>query len=177
MGKVIGIGLLGIAQLVVMVAVGLGLGIALNRFTLPATTPGAVAMLLLWFVLGYAFYSTAMAVLGALASRMEEATNASSPVSLIATAAYLFALLVALQDPSGTAARIASFIPPVAPFVVPLRAALGAIEPWEVVASATVMVISIWALFVFGGRVYSGAVLQTGARMRLRDAWRAAGRG
>ena len=176
-GKVLGIGLLGIVQLVVMVGVGLGLGIALGRFTLPASTPGAVAMLLLWFVLGYAFYATALAVLGALASRMEEASNAASPVSILATVAYLFALIVALNDPSGTAARIASLIPPVAPMVVPLRAALGAIEPWEIALSATVMVISIWALFVVGGRIYSGAVLQTGARMRLRDAWRASVRG
>jgi len=172
-GKVVGIGLLGIAQLVVMVAVGLGLGLQLHRFTLPPTTGSAVAMLLLWFVLGYAFYSTALAVLGALASRMEEASNASSPVSFLAMAAYFFALLVALNAPDGLAARIATFIPPVAPMVVPLRAALGAIEPWEIVASAIVMVIAIWILFVLGGRVYSGAVLQTGARMRLRDAWRA----
>ena len=108
---------------------------------------------------------------------MEEATNASSPVCFIAIGAYLFALIVALNDPSGTAARIATFIPPVAPMVVPLRAALGAIEPWEIVLSAILMVISIWVLFVLGGRVYSGAVLQTGARMRLRDAWRASSKG
>jgi ABC-2 type transport system permease protein len=176
-GKVLGIGLLGIVQLIAMVGVGLGLGIALDRFTLPASTPGAVAMLLLWFVLGYAFYATALAVLGALASRMEEASNAASPVSILATVAYLFALIVALNDPSGTAARIASFLPPVAPMVVPLRAALGAIEPWEIALSAAIMVVSIWGLFVVGGRVYSGAVLQTGARMRLRDAWRASVRG
>jgi len=176
-GKVIGIGLLGLVQLAVMVAVGLGLGIALGRFQLPSTTPSAVAMLLLWFVLGYVFYSTAMATLGALASRMEEATNASSPVSFVAVGAYLFALIVALNDPSGIAARIATFLPPVAPMVVPLRAALGAIEPWEIVGSAIVMLIAIWALFVIGGRVYSGAILQTGARMRIRDAWRSSGRG
>jgi len=176
-GKVLGIGLLGIVQLIVLVGVGLGLGIALNRFTLPASTPGAVAMLLLWFVLGYAFYATALAVLGALASRMEEASNAASPVSILATVAYLFALIVALNDPSGTAAKVASLLPPVAPMVVPLRAALGAIAPWEIALSAAIMVVSIWALFVVGGRVYSGAVLQTGARMRLRDAWRASVRG
>jgi ABC-2 type transport system permease protein len=176
-GKVVGIGLLGIAQLAVMVAFGLGLGTALNRFALPPTTPNAIAMLLLWFVLGYAFYATALAVLGALASRMEEASNASSPVTFIAMGAYFFSLLVALNDPAGTAARIATFIPPVAPMVVPLRAALGAIEPWEIVVSAIVMAIAIWVLFVLGGRVYSGAVLQTGARMKLRDAWRASSQG
>ena len=141
-GKVLGIGLLGLVQLVVMVTVGLTAG-----------------------------------VLGALASRMEEASNASSPVSFIAMAAYFFSLLVALNDPGGTAARIATFIPPVSPMVVPLRAALGTIEPWEILGSALFMCVAIWVLFVVGGRVYSGAVLQTGGRVRLRDAWRASGQG
>jgi ABC-2 type transport system permease protein len=176
-GKVLGIGVLGLVQLIVMVAVGLIVGTQTGRFSLPSTTPAALGMLLLWFVLGYAFYSTALGVLGALASRMEEATNASSPVSFIAMAGYFFSLIVALNDPSGTAARIATFIPPVSPMVVPLRAALGSIEPWEIVGSVVLMGLAIWVLFVVGGRVYSGAVLQTGARMKLRDAWRASGRG
>jgi ABC-2 type transport system permease protein len=176
-GKVLGIGLLGLVQLVLMVVVGLGLGVQTGRFTLPSTTPSAVGNLFLWFVLGYAFYSTGLGVLGALASRMEEASNAASPVSLLATAAYLFSLFVAVPDPGGIAARIATFIPPVSPMIVPLRAALGAIEPWEVIGAIVVMLAAIWILFVIGGRVYSGAVLQSGGRVRLRDAWRSAGRG
>jgi ABC-2 type transport system permease protein len=171
-GKVLGIGLLGLVQLIVMVAVGLGAGMASGRITLPPTTVNAVAMLLLWFILGYALYSTALGVLGALASRMEEASNASSPVSFIATGAYLFSLLVVLDDPSGVAARVGSLIPPVAPMVVPLRAALGAIEPWEIVLSAALTALTIAALFVIGGRVYAGAVLRTGARVPWRDAFR-----
>ncbi|HXI82261.1 MAG TPA: ABC transporter permease [Verrucomicrobiae bacterium] len=172
MGKVLGIGLLGLVQLVLMVVVGLGAGVAAHRFTLPPATFGAVAQLFLWFGLGYALYSTALGVLGALASRMEEASNAASPVSFIAMGAYFFSLIVALDDPSGTAARIATFIPPVAPMVVPLRTALGAIEPWEVVVSAALTVATIWVLFVVGGRVYSGVILRTGGRIGLREAWR-----
>ncbi len=175
-GKVLGIGILGLVQLVLMVAVGLGAGTAGGRFTLPPTTAPTVFMLFVWFILGYALYSTALGVLGALASRMEEASNASSPVSIVATGAYVFSLLVALDDPSGTAARIATLIPPVAPMVVPLRAALGAIEPWEIILSAGLTAATIWALLVFGGRVYSGAVLQTAGRIKLRDAWRASRR-
>jgi ABC-2 type transport system permease protein len=176
-GKVLGIGVLGLVQLALMVVVGLGIGVQTGRLTLPATTPSAVVNLFVWFVLGYAFYSTALGVLGALASRMEEASNAASPVSLLATAAYLFSLFVAVNDPTGTAARIATFVPPVSPMVVPLRAALGAIEPWEIAGAIVVMLAAIWLLFSFGGRVYSGAVLQSGGRVRLRDAWRSSGRG
>ncbi|HET9345664.1 MAG TPA: ABC transporter permease [Candidatus Limnocylindrales bacterium] len=172
-GKVIGIGILGLVQLIVIVVIGLSLGTVTGRFTLPPTTGAAVAMLLIWFAIGYVFYSTALAVLGALASRMEEASNASSPVSILASLSYVFALLVAIQDPDGLAAQIATYLPPVSPMIVPLRAALGAIEPWEIGLAVIVNLAAIWLLLEFGGRVYSGAVLQTAGRIKLRDAWRA----
>jgi ABC-2 type transport system permease protein len=173
MGKILGIGLLGLFQLVVMVSAALAAGTLSGRFSLPPTTGAAVFQLILWFGLGYALYATALGVLGALASRMEEASNASAPVSILASIAYGFSLIVAVDDPSGVPARSATLIPPVAPMVVPLRAALGAIEPWEIALSAALTIATIWVLFVVGGRVYSGAVLSTGGRLRLRDAWRA----
>ena len=132
-----------------------------------------MVQLLTWFILGFAFYSTAMGFLGSLASRMEEASNASMPVTLTATTAYILSLVVVTGDPDGLLARVMTFFPPAAPMVVPLRTALGAIEPWEIVLSMAIMLATIWFLFVVGARVYSGAVLQTGGRMKLRDAWRA----
>jgi ABC-2 type transport system permease protein len=174
-GKVFGIGILGLVQLVIMVGSALGLAVATDRFELPPTTASAVAMILVWFVIGYALYATMFAVLGALASRMEEASNATTPVSILATGAYLIGLLVVPGDPDGTVGRIATFFPPSAPMVVPLRATFGAIEPLEAVLAVAVSVAAIWGLFVLGGRVYSGAVLRVGGRVRLRDAWRASG--
>jgi ABC-2 type transport system permease protein len=173
MGKVLGIGLLALAQLVVLVAVGLTLSQLLGRLVLPATTPGAVFQLLIWFILGFAFYSTTMGFLGSLASRVEEASTASMPVTLTATTAYILSLVVVTGDPTGLLARVMTFLPPSAPMVVPLRTALGAIEPWEVILSMVLMLATIYVLFVIGARVYSGAVLQTGGRIKLRDAWRA----
>jgi ABC-2 type transport system permease protein len=173
MGKVLGIGLLALAQLVVLVAVGIGLSQLLGRLVLPPTTLTAVIQLLIWFILGFAFYSTTMGFLGSLASRVEEASTASMPVTLTATTAYILSLVVVTGEPDGVLARIMTFLPPSAPMVVPLRTALGAIEPWEIVVSMAFMLTSIWFLFVVGARVYSGAVLQTGGRIKLRDAWRA----
>jgi ABC-2 type transport system permease protein len=173
MGKVLGIGLLALAQLVILVAVGLALSQVLGRLVLPTTTIGAVVQLLTWFILGFAFYATTMGFLGALASRPEEASVASMPVTLTATTAYILSIVVVTGDPDGILAHVMTFIPPAAPMVVPLRTALGAIEPWEIAVSIALMVASIWLLFVVGARIYSGAVLQTGGRMKLRDAWRA----
>jgi ABC-2 type transport system permease protein len=172
-GKVLGIGLLALAQLVILVAAGLIAAQLSGRLTLPPTTATAATQLVVWFILGFAFYSTAMGFLGSLASRVDEASNASMPVTMTATLAYIISIVFVVQEPNGILATVMTFLPPSAPMVVPLRAALGAIEPWEIVVSIAIMLVAIWALFEVGGRVYTGAVLQTGGRMKLRDAWRA----
>jgi ABC-2 type transport system permease protein len=105
---------------------------------------------------------------------MEEASNVTTPVSFLAMGAYFLSIFVVLNEPDGLVARIASLIPPAAPMVVPMRAAFGAIEWWEVLLSIAVTVLFVYFLFVLGGRIYTGAVLQTGGRMKLRDAWRSA---
>ena len=176
MGKVLGIGILGLVQLAVFMGAALIAARVTGSFELPSTTPVGLVMLVVWFILGYTLYSTALGFLGALASRMEEASNASTPVTMIAMISYFVAILSVLNDPTGTVARIATFLPPSAPMVVPLRVALDAIEPWEVVVSFVITVAAIWALFTIGARVYAGAVLHVGGRMKLRDAWRSAGK-
>jgi ABC-2 type transport system permease protein len=175
MGKVLGIGILGLVQLLVFVVAALAAAVATARFTLPATTPYAIVQLVIWFVLGYTLYSTALGFLGALASRMEEASNASTPVTMVAMISYFVAIFSVINDPDGPVATIATFVPASAPFVVPLRAAFDAISPIEVAISIVLTIIAIWALFTIGARVYAGAVLQTAGRMKLRDAWRSAG--
>jgi ABC-2 type transport system permease protein len=175
MGKVLGIGILGLVQLVVFVLAGVGAALLVQDVEIPAAAPGTVALLVIWFMLGFALYATALGFLGALASRMEEASNASTPVTVIAMTSYFVAIFAVVEDPSGPVAVVASYLPPSAPFVVPLRAAFDAISPVEIAISATITVAAIWVLFNIGARIYAGAVLQTAARMKLRDAWRSAG--
>ena len=172
-GKVLGIATLAMGQLAALVIVGLAASQILGQLVLPPTTVGAIAQMVLWFVLGFLFYSTAMGTLGSLASRPDEANNAAMPVTMSATLCYVVTLVVVIQNPSGVLAQVMTFIPFSAPMVVPIRVALSAAQPWEVVGAVVVMLAAIYLLFELGGRVYSGAVLQSGSRMKLRDAWRA----
>jgi hypothetical protein len=75
-------------------------------------------------------------------------------------------------DPDGGWAQIVSFFPGTAPFAMPGRIALGAIEWWEPVLAAVLTGAAIAGLVVLAGRVYTGAILHTGTRLTLRDAWR-----
>ena len=118
MGKVLGIGVLGLVQLAVFVVAGGAAALATGQLTLPATTPAALVLLVVWFVLGYLLYSTVLGFLGALASRMEEASNASTPVTMIAMISYFVAIIADIDDPNGTVATIATFLPPSAPIFI-----------------------------------------------------------
>ena len=94
----------------------------------PPTTAGAVVQLLTWFILGFAFYSTTMGFLGSLASRMEEASNASMPVTMIATPSLpRCRSCSSRRTRTASSPRVLTFFPPSAPMVVPLRTALDAI--------------------------------------------------
>ncbi len=173
MGKVLGIGILGLVQLAVFVIAALIASLVTQRLELPASTPAAIVLVAIWFILGYALYATVLGALAALASRMEEASNVSTPVTVVAIVAYFVAIFAVSEDPSGAIAVITTFLPPTAPFVVPMRAAFDAISAAEIGGAIVVTVAAIWLLFEVGARIYSGAVLQTTGRMKLRDAWRA----
>ena len=106
MGKVLGIGILGARPAGRLHRRGARRGgLTTNRFCCPTTTPTAIVLLAIWFVLGYALYSTALGFLGALASRMEEASNASTPVTMVAMVSYFVAIFAVINDPHGPVAH------------------------------------------------------------------------
>ena len=113
MGKVLGIGVLGIVQLAVFMIAAMIAALATKQLELPSTTPGTVVLLAVWFVLGYLLYSTALGFLGALASRQEEASNASTPVTMVAMLSYFVAIFAVIDDPNGLVANIAHLLPAV----------------------------------------------------------------
>jgi ABC-2 type transport system permease protein len=132
-----------------------------------------VGLVIGWFVLGFAFYAGLFAVAGALVSRMEELQNALTPINLVILVSF-FISIGALEDPDSTLSIVASIIPFSSALAMPVRMALGAAEPWQVALALSLLIAGTAVLIPLSGRLYAGAVLRTGARVKLRDAWRAA---
>jgi ABC-2 type transport system permease protein len=175
-GKIIGIGLVGLIQLAIIGAVGLAVAVWSGAITLPPDAFGTIASVLLWFLLGYAFYSSLFAVAGAIVSRQEELQNTATPLNLLMVASFFVAFTTSVSGADSTLARVATFLPPVAPLVMPVRIAGGDAATWEIGASLAIMLVSIVAVVVLAARLYEGAILRTGARVKLGDAWRSARR-
>jgi ABC-2 type transport system permease protein len=175
-GKIIGVGLVGLIQLAIIGAIGLAVAVAAGTITLPPDAAGTIGSVLLWFLLGYAFYSSMFAVAGAIVSRQEELQNTATPLNLLMIASFFVAFTSSLAGADTTLARVSSFLPPVAPLVMPVRIAGGDAALWEIALSIGIMLVSIVGVVLLAARIYEGAILRTGARVKLRDAWRSARR-
>lgn len=170
-GKILGLGILGLAQFVVTVAWGLLLVRVTGALDLPAIPVDSAVALVVWFVLGYAVYSVIFAAVGALVSRMEDAQSAAFPITMIAVVGFLISFRV-LDEPGGTLARIVTFVPLVAPYVVPIRVAFQEIALWEHLLSIAVTLVTIVVLVRMAARVYAHGLLHFGSRLGLRQAYR-----
>ena len=171
-GKIIGLGLLGFGQLVVMTGIGLLAATLSGALDVSGDVVGAAALALGWFVLGYAFYSGLFACAGALVPRQEELQSSMTPLTMLILISFFVSFIV-LEDPDGTLAHVTSFIPFSAPITMPPRIALGEAPAYEIVIAFAVTPPRALALIPLAGRIYSGAVLRTGSAIKVRDAWRA----
>jgi ABC-2 type transport system permease protein len=171
-GKILGLGLLGLGQIVVIGVVGVAGALAFDLVDVPGDLIGTVATVIAWFVLGYAFYACVFAVAASLVSRQEDLGSVLTPASMLLVVGF-FVAFQAASDPSGTLATVTSFVPGLSPLVMPVRQAAGEAAGWEVALAVVLMLVAIGLAVRLGGRVYSGALLRTSGKTRLREALRA----
>ena len=171
-GKVIGLGLLGLAQIVAIAVVGVTGALVFDLVSLPGQLIGTVLSVVAWFVLGYAFYASLFAAAASLVSRQEDLAGVITPMSMVLVVGF-FVALQAASNPTGSLATITSFVPGLSPLVMPVRTAAGAAGWLEVVLAVDIQLVAIALVVRLGGRIYAGALLRTSGRTKLRDALRA----
>jgi ABC-2 type transport system permease protein len=170
-GKVVGIGLLGLAQLALVAGLAAAL-LAAGVFDAPAGLGGSVALVIPWFALGFALYAVAYAAAGALASRQQNADTAAQPVTYTLLAVYFVGYITLAGNMDGPLANLLTVFPLTAPLVLPARSALVGVPLWEHALAVALVLASIYALVRFAGRVYGPGLLRSGPRLGLRAAWR-----
>lgn len=174
-GKVVGIGLLGLIQIIALGGAVLFTLSIVDLMDIDLTGIGAkvLGLLVLWYLLGYAFYSFMYGALGATISRQEDMQGvAMIPVLLILPGFFIGQL--ALVNPEGWIARAASFVPIWSPMVMAVRSTASDVPIWEVAVAIALIVVTTYGLVRFGGRIYRGAILHTGSKTKLRTAWKSA---
>jgi ABC-2 type transport system permease protein len=185
-GKVFGVGAVAFTQYgAVVVAGGLALmaqglvaSVVLGDAATTTLPEGLTLGLLLLFgvygVLGFLVYSCLYAAAGSLISRQEDVNAIVMPMTLISTGGYLVGVYAAmgLLDIRAGWITVLTQVPFVSPFMMLGRIATGIAEPWEIVLSISLLVVTIAGSLWLAARIYAAGVLLYGQRPGVRAVWR-----
>jgi ABC-2 type transport system permease protein len=161
-GKVLGIGVIGLAQAVVVAATAVIAARVVGADVLEGAKAFGALAAVGWFVLGFGFYGWLYAAAGSLVSRQSDAQAAGFPITVPIILSY-FVSLTSLggNDPS-TLLRVLAYLPPTAPMCMPTLLDSGGVPAWHVVAViAATLALSVFMARV-AGAVYSNSILRTG---------------
>jgi ABC-2 type transport system permease protein len=168
-GKVLGIGLVALGQATLIVAFALIVARAVGSNLLHGSGPLVLACQLLWLILGYAFYCWVYAAAGSTAERQDQVQTLALPLSIPILVGYVFSLTVVGSGNPDLIFKVFAYLPPTAPFCMPVLVGLSLVTWWEFVASVLISIAGTVGMAIFAARIYRRAVLQTGARVRFRQ--------
>lgn len=177
-GKILGIGLVGLTQLAVyLVTAGVlrlyFAGAALSADSdmagvLDAFTLGKLGWFMLFFLLGYFFFTGLFAAVGAVCNTEEEAQNLQSPV-VMSLVLPMVATIFFVTQPDSNIAVVVSMIPLFTPMVMYMRISVLTPPLWQILLSAAIMVASIWLLYRGVAKIFRIGVLMYGKRPTIPE--------
>jgi ABC-2 type transport system permease protein len=168
-GKVLGIGVVALAQATLIVGFALIVATAVGSDVLHGTTPLVLGAQLLWLLLGYAFYCWVYAAGGSTAERQDQVQTLALPLSIPILIGYIFSITVASSGHPDLLFKILAYVPPTAPFCMPVLVGLGQVTWWQFGLSVLITLAGTAAVAMLAARIYRRAVLRTGGRVRLRE--------
>jgi len=175
-GKVLGLGALGLTQVVIWLVSAFGLSrgaVSLLGVALPLLTRSEVFILgLVYYLLGFLVYAVLMGAVGALGTTMQESQQLAGIFSLMATIPLMLSGFM-FSNPNMPLLRVLSWFPLTAPTVMMLRLPMAEVPIVDVVGSIGVLLISIPALLWAGAKVFRMGLLMYGKRPSLAQVVRA----
>jgi ABC-2 type transport system permease protein len=173
-GKVIGLGVISLVNLIAMVAVGLGVSAATGMLSdLPEGTTSSAISSIGWWLIAFALFGTLAGGVGSLVSRQEESGSVLTPLIMSLTLSYLGAIFL-LNAPTSTFAEVLSIVPPFSGIAMPTRMAITEVPAWQIGLSGVLLALAAAGALALGSQLYKRSVLYTGSRMKLTEALRRA---
>ena len=164
-GKILGLGALGMTQMIFYLAVGLSAtyykGWAAIEFS-------QIPIFLIYFITGYLFYAAIFAAMGTFFTSEQEAQQSSGVISIIAVLPIAFASYF-ITNPGSAFTIGSSYIPPLTPFMMIIRLGTGSVDFPEIIYTTLLMVLSCWVLLKLSGKIFRTAVLLYGKKVTVKE--------
>ena len=175
LGKTIGIGVVGLAQMTLIVSTALisaktflEEGLLESVLDMSNITPYLGAMTAIYFILGYLAYALLYALTGSTVSKPEDIQSANSPVAILAVICFYLSYFT-MMNPTSKLNVFASLFPISSPFCMPFRIMMGLANTTDVVMSIAILIVTIIVIASVAIKIYSNAILNYGTKMGIKD--------
>jgi len=128
----------------------------------------AIVVLVVYFLLGFLFFGSLMAAIGALSTSLREAQNFVTVVTLPAAIPFFF-LTVFTEEPHGTLATVLSLIPFTAPLAMVMRQAISTVPTAQLALGIALQLLAVIGAVWLAGRMFRVNTLLMGHMPKLRD--------
>jgi len=194
LGKVLGIGALGLTQVLFWIVMGLalmaaagpiigmfqpdpetlkqGIAAASGQSNLPIDLPsipiGLIVGFVFYFLIGYFMYSTIFAAIGSAVDQESDAAQLQSPIIFAIITPMLFMPAIT-SNPDSTLAVVLSLIPLFSPILMTVRIAATSVPAWQIIASVILTVGTFFGLLWIASKIYRVGILMYGKKPKLKD--------
>ena len=174
LGKTIGIGIIGIAQTLILILVAvicakvfLPPEMLSSVFEMINLSPAIIVLIAIYYLLGYAFYAMLYALTGSTVSKPEEVQSANGPVAILAVIGFYLSYFT-MMNPTSSLNEIAALVPISSPFCMPFRAMMGLSSINEIILSIVILIITMLLVAHISIKIYSSAILNYGEKLSLK---------
>jgi ABC-2 type transport system permease protein len=184
-GKVLGVGAVGLFQLLVwavtarllftqreVLARMFGFEGVAQAFSLPDVPIATISVLLVYFILGYFLYAAMFAAVAATSSTEAEARQAQAPVTMLLVIPAVISLMAMITEPDGGLFVALTLVPLSSPIAMPGRWVVSDVTSVELVASIALLSAALVFVTWIAGRIYRTGILMHGKRPTAREIWR-----
>lgn len=175
LGKTIGIGIVGILQMVIIVGTAL---VSAKTFLEPEILESVLDMsnitvylgiiTLIYFLLGYLTYALLYAMTGSTVSKPEDIQSANTPIVFLTMGGFYLSYFTML-NPTSELNGLAAILPISSPFCMPFRIMMGIASTKDVAISIAILVVMILIIAKIAIKIYSNAILNYGSKMGIKD--------
>ena len=175
LGKTLGIGIVGLIQLILIVGTAL---ISAKSFLEPGLLESVLDMsnitvylgviTIVYFILGYFTYALLYALTGSTVSKPEDIQSANGPVAILAVVGFYLSYFT-MMNPTSELNVFASLFPISSPFCMPFRIMMGLASPKDVAISIAILIVTILVIAKVAIKIYSNAILNYGTKISFKD--------
>jgi len=164
-GKILGLGALGITQIIIWALVSLTL---VSSSLIPPQIFNNILPILVYFLLGFIFYTSIFVGVGSIVTSEQEAQMITTYLSLILIFPVVFAITI-FDNPNSSLINILMYIPLTLPSVMILRLNITPVNIWEILITITIMVLSIYITILLSAKIFRIGILSYGKRPSVKE--------